>query len=168
MRRTWMRFGTAAVLGSALAFAVGCGSGSTALPTPNTPKKAAPEKAHDHPHEGPHDGALAEWGEEEYHIEFTVDHKSQEATIYVLDGTAKKALPVDAKELTLTLKLTPPVTITLNAKPETTDAAGKSSRFVGKHAVLGKEQEFTGTISGVVGGKPYSGDFAEEAHNHKH
>ncbi len=58
----------------------------------------------------------------------------------------------------------------LKATPEAGDPAGKSSRFVGKHEHLGKEQEFEGTLSGVVDGKPYAGDFkeAKEGHADKH
>jgi hypothetical protein len=144
---------------------VGCGGPPAPTPTAG-PSKVAPKG--EHHHEGPHDGAIAEWGDEEYHAEFTVDHATQEATVYVLDGSAKKAAPIDAKELTLTLKLSPPVTLQLAAKPQEGDPAGKASRFVGKHPALGKEQEFSGTISGRVAGKPYSGDFKEEPHaDHK-
>ena len=164
MRRTWTRIGAAAALSVALVAGAGCGSGSTAKPMTEKEKFAG----HDHPHEGPHHGALVEWGEEEYHAEFTVDHKAKEATVYVLDGSAKKAAPIDAKELTLTLKATPPVTVKLTPKPDAGDPAGQSSRFTGTHEALGKEQEFEGTVSGVVNGKPYSGDFKEEPHDHKH
>lgn len=146
---------------------VGCGGTTTPTQVAAPPKPAATK--HDHPDEGPHGGALAEWGADEYHVEFVVDRKTQEATAYVLDGaSAKKAAPIDAKELTLTLKLSPPVTVILAAKPQEGDLTGKASRFVGKHAALGGEKEVDGTISGKVGGKPYSGDFQEEKHtDHK-
>jgi hypothetical protein len=59
--------------------------------------------------------------------------------------------------------------VDLKAVPQDGDPAGKSSRFVGKHDSFGKEQEFEGTMSGVVDGKPYAGDFKEEEHkDHKH
>ena len=122
---------------------------------------------HDHPSEGPHHGVLAEWGEEEYHVEFTVDHKAQTATCYILDGTAKKAKPIDAKELTIVLKTKPPVTVKLMPKPEAGEKSGQSSRFTAKNAAFGKHEAFEGTISGKVGSKPYSGDFKEKAHEHK-
>jgi hypothetical protein len=155
------------LLAAALALA-GCG-GTPTPPTPSGPARTAPPKPHDHGTEGPHGGPLAEWGDEEYHAEFTVDHKSQEATVYVLDGqSAKKAVPIDAKEIILTLNVKPPVTITLAAKPQDGDPAGKSSRFVGTHAVLGQEQEFSGRVSAQFGGKPYDGEFEEEKHaDHK-
>jgi hypothetical protein len=165
MRRFIRRFGAAAILGAALV-AAGCGDSSKGpAPTAAGEKKAKPKG---HAHEGPHDGAVAEWGDDEYHVEFTVDHAAQEATVYVLDGDANRASPIEATTLTLTLKLAPPVTVTLAAKPQEGDPPGRSSRFVGKHPALGKVQEFSGTISGQAGGKPYSGDFAEEPHaDHK-
>jgi hypothetical protein len=125
--------------------------------------QAKPTDKHDHG-EGPHKGALAEWGEEEYHVEFTVDHKAQQVTVYVLDGSAKKAKPIDAKELILTLKLKPAVTMKLQPSRQASDPPDRSSCYVGKHAALAKEQDFEGTISGKVGNKPYSGDFKEKPH----
>ena len=125
--------------------------------------------AHAHPDEGPHGGALAEWGDEKYHAEFTVDHGKKQATVYVLDGSAKKAAPIDAKELTLSLSnVKPAVQVTLKADPQEGDPKGQSSRFTGTHDALGKEMEFEGEISGKVGETPYSGEFKEKAHEHRH
>jgi hypothetical protein len=125
---------------------------------PSKPKPAA----HNHPTTGPHGGQLVEWGEEEYHLELLMDRKGGEATVYVLDGSAVKAAPIKAKDLTMTLKAEPPVTLKLAAKPETGDPAGSSSRFTGKSDALSKDQPLTGTINGEVEGKPYTGDFAEK------
>ena len=53
--------------------------------------------------------------------------------------------------------------------PQDGDPKGKASRFVATHDSLGKEQEFEGTVSGEIDGKPYAGDFKEEPHaDHKH
>lgn len=158
---------------AALLWATGCDTSSGTAKQSPAPKAKSPEVGHDHGHdhptEGPHHGALTEWGDEEYHVEFTVDRKSQEATVYVLDGSAKKSQPIKADTLSLTLKLQPPITVTLTPKPQDGDAAGMSSRFVGKHDALGREQMFAGTISGQANGKPYAGDFKEEAHaDHDH
>jgi hypothetical protein len=114
---------------------------------------------HDHAEVGPHKGALAEWGAEEYHVEFTVDHKMKQATVYVLDGTAKTAKPIDAKELTLTLKFKPPVTMMLQASPQQGDPRAMASRYVGTHDGLANHRDIDGTISGKVRTQPYSGDF---------
>ena len=154
----WLVFPALAAL---LAFAACCNKDDKT----NTPKIKPAE--HGHPEEGPHGGALAEWGDDdEYHLEFTVDHKTQEATVYVLDGTGKKTKPIKNKDLTLTLKQTPAVTVKLVAKPDKDDPVGTSSRFVGKHEALGKVQEFQGTIGGELNGEQRVGDFAEKAHAH--
>ena len=50
------------------------------------------------------------------------------------------------------------------AVPQHGDPAGKSSRLVATHDHRGTEQEFEGTVSGEIGGKPYLGEFEVEAH----
>lgn len=131
---------------------------------------AKDKEGHDHPAEGPHNGALAEWGEEEYHVEFTVDHGQKQATVYILDGKAKQAMPIQAETITLVLKnVQPPANVTLRADPQQDDPKGTASRFVGQHDALAKEMEFQGEISAKVGDKPYAGEFEEKAHkDHKH
>ena len=104
--------------------------------------------------------SLAEFGK--WHGEFTVNHKAQEATIYILKGDAKTAAPIPVEKLLLSIK-SPQFQTELKAAPQDGDPTGKSSRFVGKHENFGKEQEFEETLSGVVGGKPYAGDFKEQA-----
>lgn len=122
---------------------------------------------HEHPSAGPHKGALAEWGEEEYHVEVTFDHKAKAVIIYILDEKAKKAKPIAASEVVLTIKGKPPVTLKVKANPEKDDPKGTSSRFAGTHDIFGKHQDFQGTVSGKVGNKPYSGDFKAK-HDHDH
>lgn len=146
------------LLATGLALLTGCGP----VGTPTSPPKDEPP-AHNHPTTGPAGGAIIEWGEEEYHLEFLADHATGEATVYVLDETAKKVTTVTAKTLTLSLTATPPVTITLDAKPQDGDAAGTSSRFVGKNDALKKEGLFSGSVSGEVDGKNYTGEFKEKA-----
>src|SRR5262245_45141705 len=143
---------------------------ATGCPEKKPAPTEAPKDEHDHPDIGPHKGALAEWGDHDYILEFTVDHDTKEATIYVLDGKAQNAKPIPAKALTLGLKQSPPVTIPLEAKPLGTDPAGEASRFVGKHDALAEKKEFAGTISGEVAGKKYSGTFKEgpDGPGHKH
>src|SRR5215468_8485464 len=117
------------LFGSSLACAIIFGvTGCPNKPTLGT----QPPSEHDHPSTGPHKGTLAEWGEHDYLLEFTVDHDTKEATVYVLDGKAKDPKPIPSKTLTLSLKQSPPVTFALEAKPQTSDPAGQSSRFVGK------------------------------------
>src|SRR5262245_51273342 len=80
---------------------------------------------------GPHKGALVEWGEEEYHLEFVPDAKSGTVTVYVYgsheDFQKGKAKAIDAATLILTLKTKPAVTVKLEPKPAKDDAKGMSS-----------------------------------------
>jgi len=126
---------------------------------------------HGHDHEGhdhgvgPHDGTLADWGGGKYHVEFTVDHDKQEATVYILGSDEKSSAAIDAKEITLTIK-EPAMTVSLTASPLDSEVMGGASRFVGTHEGLGTVMEYEGSISGVVEETPYSGNFKEEPHGH--
>ena len=142
----------------AVALVAGCGPATT--PTTAPPKDDP--AAHSHPTVGPSGGTIVEWGEEVYHLEFLADRTTGTATVYVLDGTAKKVKAIPSKSLTLSLPGTPPVAVTLDPKPQDGDAAGQSSRFVGKHDALKNEALVSGSISGEVGGEKYSGDFTEK------
>ena len=145
--------------------AAGCGN------TPDAPKAQPPAatKAGDQGDHGdggdhgagPHGGTVIEFGK--YHGEFCVDHARKQATVYVLDGSVKNAAPVAAETLSLSVK-TPQFQVELKADPQPGDPKGKSSRFVATHENFAKEQEFEGTLSGLIDGKPYSGDFKEEPH----
>ncbi|MEZ6150217.1 MAG: hypothetical protein R3C09_08850 [Pirellulaceae bacterium] len=117
---------------------------------------------------GPHDGTVADWGGGKYHVEFTVDHDKQEATVYILGADETTAIPIDAAEIDLSIS-DPAMQVTLKATPQDGDPAGKASRFVGNHEKLGVVQEYAGTIAGVIDGTPFSGDFKEAPHGeHDH
>lgn len=124
--------------------------------------------AHDHGNEGhahgagPHEGTVADWGGGKFHVEFTVDHSKQQATVYVLASDEKTPTPIDAQSIELSIK-DPEMQVTLQATPQESDPKGKSSRFIGTHEKLGVVQEYSGTLTGVVDGTPYSGEFKEEA-----
>lgn len=166
MRNLLQQAWSAAILAAALFATGGCTPHVVTKPKSSA---SATGHGHDHPHEGPHGGALVEWGDEEYHAEFTVDHGKKQATVYILDGSAKKPAPIKVESITLVImNVKPPATVTLKADPQKDDPASSASRFVGQHDALGKEMEFEGEISGKVGEKPYAGDFKEEAHDHKH
>jgi hypothetical protein len=45
---------------------------------------------------GPHGGTIADWGGGKMHIEFTVNHDKQEATVYILGKDEKTATPIAA------------------------------------------------------------------------
>jgi hypothetical protein len=164
---------------AAIAGLVGCDKPSdTAM---NNSAKVANGHSHDHGHgahdhivkghshgSGPHDGTVADWGGGKYHVEFTVDHAKQQATVYIFGSDEKSPSPIDAKSIELSIK-NPEMLVTLQASPQEGDTEGKASRFIGTHEKLGVVQEYAGTMTGVVDGTPYSGDFEEEAHgNHKH
>jgi hypothetical protein len=118
---------------------------------------------HEHPEFGPRGGALAEWGDEEYHAELVVDRAQGQATVYLLDGLAKKDVPTEALTVDLTItSLTPPVSLTLKADPQKKDPEGKSSRFVGTHDKLKGSGKLKGEITGKMKGTPYTGTFEEK------
>jgi hypothetical protein len=150
---------------AALALVVGCNKQGETNPKGDTrPGKAATDAKGDHGHgAGPHGGTVADWGGGKYHVEFTVDHGKQEATVYILGSDEKTPAPIKAADgqLLLTIK-EPSFQVPLKAAPQQGDPKGTASRFVGKHEKLGKEQEFAGTISGEADGTPYAGDFQEE------
>lgn len=116
---------------------------------------------------GPHKGPVAEWGEEEYHVEIVADAKTGEVAVYIYgdheDLTKAKSKAIDAKTITLSLKTTEPATtLKLEAKPAKGDPEGKSSVFVGKHDALKSDKKLVGVVSGKVGTKPYTGEFKQK------
>jgi hypothetical protein len=172
------RIGFAITLAACVGF-VGCN------PPANTPEATTTNTASDHGHDhgngtqdhsveghahgvGPHAGTVADWGGGKYHVELTVDHDQQQATVYVLGSDEKTPTPIDATSIELSIK-DPEMQVTLQAVPQEGDPQGSSSRFIGTHEKLAVVQEYAGTMTGVVGGTPYSGDFDEEAHgDHSH
>ena len=144
-----------------LQFIVGCKP--TTTPAPTTQKTPdAVNKEHDHEHgAGPHGGTLADWGGGAYHIEFTVDHDKQEATVYILGSDEKSPMPIKAESIELVID-DPAIELELAAKPLEGEVEGTSSRFVGTHESLGIVKEYAGTITGVIEGIPYTSDFKEE------
>lgn len=155
----------------ALVFVIGCGGESAQQRAEQTEPSA--EHGHSHAEDsghghgaGPHDGTLADWGGGKYHVEFTVDHNKQQATVYILGGDEKTPAPIRTDEIQLSIN-DPVMQVTLKAVPQDGDPEGSSSRFVGNHESLGVVQEYAGTITGVVDGTPYSGDFTEEPHGHE-
>ena len=89
-------------------------------------------KTDPHPTEGLNGGDLIELGNDhKYHGEFKHDEKAGTMTIYILDGTAKKTVPIKAKTIVINLKHEgEPKTYTFTAKSDEGDPEGQSSRFV--------------------------------------
>lgn len=162
----------------ATSLTAGCGTQpTTPSQTASQPKAAvdhndAPARnrheveGHDHA-PGPHGGTIVDWGGGKYHVEFMVDHDKREAVAYVLGPDEKTPTPIKADDSGLLLTLTEPATqLTLTARPLPGETADACSCFAGTDDTLGIGREFAGTISGLVNGTPYAGDFAEEAHDH--
>ncbi len=122
------------------------------------PSKDREDEKHSHG-KGPNGGAVTHLGK--YHVEFTVDHPKQEATVRVYKANLKTPAPLAVDKLHLKIK-EPPFELDLLPVPRSKDPKGRSSRFAGKHEKLGKVQEFAGTISATIDGKQLSGDFEEE------
>jgi hypothetical protein len=148
--------------------AIGCGEAEKPASGPATSSTSHQKsKIENHKHAahgaGPHEGVVADWGGGKFHVEFTVDHDKQEATVYILGDDEKTATPIKAGSILLSINA-PKFQVELAAAPLEGEAEGTASRFVGKHESLGKVQEFAGTISGEVEGTPYAGEFKEEPH----
>lgn len=157
-------------LASLLAFAVGCGQ-----PAGATKHGEGGHEDHAHPTAGPHQGELIELGDEEFHAELLHEDKGK-LTIYVLDGAAKAAVPIEASEVTINLKHDGKMEqFKLAATPDAGDPSGKSSRFVSTDAELSEEIEHEGVTPQLVvtiNGKQYRGlikhDHDHEGHDHAH
>jgi len=142
----------------------GCGQSA---PSPaSAPPKPGPSAAV-HPTEGPHHGGLIELGNEEYHAELVHDEAAGSVTVYVLDATAKSAVPIDAAELLINLSHDGKAEqFKLAAQADADDPAGKSSRFVSTAAELAEELDHDGSEAQLVltiAGKQFRGTIE---HNH--
>jgi hypothetical protein len=157
--------------------ASGCGGSGEQADAPDNNQHAGPvemnegppDTAGDHPTEGPHHGGLIELGDHEYHGELVHDDEAGTVTVYILDSSAKTALPIDAAEVTINLKHDGrPEQFKLAASPDAGDPEGKSSRFVSNDAELAEhlDHEDSGARLMVeINGKPYNGA-VEHDHDH--
>lgn len=122
--------------------------------------------SHDHATKGPHSGTLIELGNEKYHAELL--HDKESVIIYILDGSATKANPIDTTEVVINLVHDgKPSQFQLTASPDSEDPVGKSSRFILKNARFIEELEHAESgakLNVLIDGKSYRGDIH---HNHK-
>lgn len=159
--------------------AIGCGPKATT--TENAPISSgdailmddlppATVDVHAHPSDGPHHGTLVELGNEEFHAE--VVHDAQSVTVYVLDAGATKAVPVDAKELTINLMHDgTPEQFKLAASPDAGDPSGKSSRFTLSDAELVghiDDESAAPKLMLTINGTPYRGEIKHDHDGHDH
>jgi len=146
---------------------IGCGKNEQGKPQAGVdPATAVGDDDHHHG-DPPHGGLIADWGGGAYHVEFTVDHDAQSATVYILGDDAHTQVPVRADKLLLTVN-EPQFEVELVADPQSGEPEGSASQFTGTHEHLGIEREFAGTIVGEVDGTPYAADFDEAAGGHAH
>lgn len=153
----------------------GCGTApdsSVDTSGPATPVAAHHDHdhAHDHPEEGPHQGYLVELGNEAYHAEF-VHAADGTLTVYILDSSAKNAVPIEATELTINHAHDGKVEqYPLTAKPDSNDPEGTSSRFVSAETHLEQTLTADGSSSRLtvtIEGKQYTGRITP-GHGHSH
>lgn len=143
---------------------VGCDSGS-----PEKSTAAKTDSQDSHPAEGPHHGTLLELGDEEYHAEFVHDEDAKTVTVYILDSTAKKAVPIDAKTLTIVVRADGKTTpYELKASAMEGEADGKSSRFVSSDKAIDNAIDTEGAESQLqvtIEGTPFTVKIAEHDHD---
>lgn len=151
-----------------LSLMLGCEAQISKTETASDDEKEHAHADDDHSHgDGPHGGAIVDWGGGAYHVEFTVDHDKKEVTLYILGSDEKSPAPVKADKVMLTID-DPLTEIDLAAMPLDGESGGKSSRFVAKHDTLGIVRDFAGAIIGEIEGTPYYGEFKEGAHEEHH
>lgn len=144
----------------------GCGKGPGSVESSPPP---ATVDAHDHPTEGPHHGSLIELGNEEYHAELVHDEQTGAITVYILDSSAKRAVPIDATELTVNLSHDGQAEqFSLAASPESSDPPGQSSRFASSDAQLAEgldHEDAQAQLVASINGKQFRGNIS---HDHDH
>jgi hypothetical protein len=152
----------------ALALIAGCNSGKQEYHEVNKGVRVK-DQPHEHEH-GPHGGHLVELGEEEYHAEVVFDPKSSKITVYVLDSTAKRPSPIDAKEIKLDLTIAgqpkpfaaraitspkDPANLTISSQFEVADNPDIKAN-------IKDEEDLKGTVTATVNGKTYTGKISHE------
>ncbi|MDA1165948.1 MAG: hypothetical protein O3B13_22860 [Planctomycetota bacterium] len=128
-----------------------------------------------HAHEKDGDAGHKEGDHKEGHAD-DGDHDHAGITIYILDGSARNTVAIDATEITLNLSHDgKPEQFKLAAMPTESDADGKSSRFASADKNLLErfhKEEINGTLVLTINGKSYRGkvthDHEGHDHGHKH
>jgi hypothetical protein len=171
----------AALLAAAVTvWAAGCTT-STSTDTTSTAKtddhghEGHDHAGHDHPAHGPNGGHILEPDTEGYHFEWTHNEDGL-VTVYALDESAKKALPIAAGELTINIKVAgTEQSFTL---PAVDASEGKATKFeVTDKELLGvlesldpKGESVTATLVANIEGqsKPVTAKFEVHDHDHGH
>jgi hypothetical protein len=132
---------------------------------------------HDHGHEGPHQGHLLEPDTEGYHFEWTHTEDGK-VTVYVLDGTAKKDLPIKASEIAIDVKIGEKVQSFKLPAVDANESDKTASKFeITDKQLLGvlealdpKGEGVTATVIANVEGldKPITAKIEADSHEHEH
>ena len=126
---------------------------------------------HGHAEEGPHHGSLIELGKEEYHAELVHDDDAGTVTVYLLDSSAKGAVPIEASEIKVNLSHDGSAEqFSLAASPQPNDPSGKSSKFASTDKELAEDLDLEDAEAKLVvsiAGKQYRGSI-EHDHDHGH
>lgn len=146
------------------------GCGKSQAPEGDT---AAANHEHAHDEAGPHNGHIIELGADGYHAELTHDDAEHRVGIYVLDGSAKSAAPIEAESVTIHVTVADkPSEYVLPAVAQTGDPEGKTSYFelVSEplcKVVCGEVEDTHARLNITIDGKPYVG-LIETHHEHDH
>ena len=159
-------------LGLGLMAFTGCGENDHSEHA-DTSTPSSTEEVHDeHPTEGPHEGGLVELGEEEYHIEIVHDDDAGTVTAYVLDSTAKLAVPIEASEIIVNLSHDGQAEqFVLAASPQSDDPVGKSSRYVSSDGELAEDldnEAITAQLVVTINGKQYRAAIQHDGEHEGH
>jgi len=178
-----VKLALSALLTAALvAWGAGCTSSTTTTSTAKTDDHGhddhgheGHDHAHDHPAHGPNGGHILETDTEGYHFEWTHNEDGL-VTVYALDASAEKALPIAASELTINVKIAdqqPSFQL-----PAVDASEGKATKFevtdkelLGVlEALDGKSESVTATLVANIEGldKPVTAKFEAHDHDHKH
>ena len=130
---------------------------------------------HSHAAHGPHGGHILELGDEEYHAEWTHDDDSGLITVYVLDSSMKKEVPIPAKEIVIATKVAgKEQSYSLAAVNPSEGDEPKSAMFQLDDKALVVALQAAGTpgtsatLKLEIGGKPFSVEFKKDEGGHKH
>ncbi len=133
---------------------------------------ATVEAEREHFHEGLHGGQIVELGGEEYHAELVHDDATHKVGVYLLDGTAKAAAPIDAPSVTINCIVSnQPAQFTLVAMPQPGDPTGGASYFELMSEQLCDGFDAPGAkarLNILIAGKPYVGEIKALDHGHAH
>jgi hypothetical protein len=147
------------------------GCGKSQAPDGDT---AAADHEHAHEEVGPHNGHIIELGADGYHAELTHDDAENRVGVYILDGAAKAAAPIDAQTVMIHVSVADePSEYELPAVAQPDDPEGKATYFelVSEplcRVVAGEEEDSRARIKIMIGGKPYDGVIETEHHHHDH